>query len=98
MTSDGIFAEVLAYVSGAGPSLRAAAVGLVDRVRSDPATTIVRQTPDLFDRALDMYRRRPDKGYSLIDCMSMLVCRDLAITEVLTHDVHFEQEGFRRLL
>ena len=71
---------------------------LLDNARRDPATTIVRQTPELFDRALDLYRRRPDKGYRLIDCTSMVVCRDLGITDVLTRDAHFEQEGFRRLL
>src|SRR5207248_4169961 len=78
--------------------LSCCAVQLLDNARRDPATTIVRQTPELFDRALDLYRRRPDKGYSLIDCMSMVVCGDLGITDVLTRDAHFEQEGFRRLL
>ncbi len=43
-------------------------------------------------------RNRPDKGYSLTDCMSMIACRDLGITDVLTHDRHFAQEGFAVLL
>jgi predicted nucleic acid-binding protein len=40
---------------------------------------------------------RPDKGYSLTDCISMGTMRREAITEVLTNDRHFEQEGFRAL-
>jgi predicted nucleic acid-binding protein len=41
---------------------------------------------------------RPDKGYSLTDCVSMLVMRQEGITEILTHDIHFTQEGFTKLL
>lgn len=65
---------------------------------ADRTTVVIRQTPDLFDRALALYRRRLDKGYSLTDCMSMVVCGDLGITDVLSHDHHFEQEGFEILL
>jgi predicted nucleic acid-binding protein len=39
-----------------------------------------------------------DKGYSLTDRMSMVVCRQLDIPEVLTHDRHFLQDGFTILL
>jgi predicted nucleic acid-binding protein len=46
---------------------------------------------------LELYRARPDKAYSLTDCMSMLIMRREGITEILTHDRHFEQEGFRSL-
>ena len=40
---------------------------------------------------------RPDKGYSLTDCISMATMRKKGLTEVLTNDRHFEQEGFRAL-
>ena len=46
---------------------------------------------------LDLYRARPDKRYSLTDCISMQTMRKEGITEVLTNDRHFEQEGFRAL-
>ncbi len=35
-----------------------------------------------------------DKGYSLTDCISMQTMKSFSITEVLTHDKHFAQEGF----
>ena len=47
-----------------------------------------------FARALDLYEARPDKEYSLVDCMSMVVMRERGITHVLTNDHHFRQEGF----
>jgi len=40
---------------------------------------------------------RRDKGYSLTDCIPMQTMRQQGLTEVLTHDRHFEQEGFRAL-
>ena len=49
------------------------------------------------DRPLSAVRARPDKRYSLVDCISMQTMRKAALTEVLTNDRHFEQEGFRAL-
>ena len=98
VTTDAIFVEVLASFSNRGQHFRALGLALIDEMRADPSVTIVRQTPELFDAGIELYRERPDKGYSLTDCMSMLVCRQLGIVEVLTHDRHFEQEGFSILL
>ncbi|MFI5386712.1 MAG: nucleic acid-binding protein, partial [Fimbriimonadales bacterium] len=44
------------------------------------------------------YKARPDKEYSLADCISMEAMRQEGITEILTHDNHFTQEGFTKLL
>ncbi len=38
---------------------------------------------------LPAYKARPDKGYSLTDCISMNLMRERDITEILTHDHHF---------
>jgi hypothetical protein len=45
-----------------------------------------------------LYKTRPDKGYSLTDCSSMLLMRERRLSEALTTDRHFEQEGFTALL
>ena len=55
---------------------------------------VVEQSRQSFLRGLDLYRRRPDKGYSLTDCVSMATMRSLGIRDVLTADDHFRQEGF----
>jgi predicted nucleic acid-binding protein len=98
VTSDAIFLEVLAHVSRRGTDLREAALSLIEDVRTDARATIVRMNPELFDAGLELYRRRPDKAYSLVDCMSMVICQEQDIGEVLTHDHHFEQEGLTVLL
>lgn len=61
-------------------------------------TTVLEVTNDLFERGLQLYRDRPDKAYSLCDCISMVVCTELGIADVLTHDHDFEQERFTILL
>ena len=58
---------------------------------------IVPQSHELFLAGLELYRARPDKGYSLTDCISMQTMRHEGLTDVLTNDRHFEQEGFRAL-
>ena len=46
-------------------------------------------------RCTDM---RPDKDWSLTDCISFVVMEEHGITDALTGDHHFEQAGFRALL
>lgn len=64
ITSDAIVMEVLAYMAGLAPDSRNAAVLLVDFLRRYDRVEIVRQTPELFDEAFEMYRSRGDKGYT----------------------------------
>ena len=52
----------------------------------------------LYRAALSLLRSRGDKTYSLCDAVSFVLMYRLGITEALTTDRHFEQEGFVRLL
>lgn len=52
----------------------------------------------LHRAALAFLQRRLDKAYSLCDAVSFILMRSRGITEALTTDSHFEQEGFVRLL
>ena len=58
---------------------------------------MIPQSRESFRAGLQLYRDRPDKGYSPVDCISMQTMRREGLTEVLTNDRHFEQEGFRAL-
>jgi predicted nucleic acid-binding protein len=58
---------------------------------------VIPQSRSSFLAGLDLYSQRPDKGYSLIDCISMQTMRREGLIEALTNDRHFEQEGFRAL-
>ena len=48
--------------------------------------------------ALKLLFARLDKTYSLCDAVSFILMRRHGLTEALTTDRHFEQEGFRRML
>jgi uncharacterized protein len=92
VTHDAVLTELLAYFSGQGANARIEAA----RGARDVAErfTVIPGSRDLFLRALNLYERRPDKEYSLVDCMSMTLMRERGITHVLTNDHHFRQEGF----
>jgi predicted nucleic acid-binding protein len=55
---------------------------------------IVGPEPETFTQGIELYRNRPDKNWSLTDCISFVVMKREGITEALTGDRHFEQAGF----
>lgn len=71
---------------------------LVDRIADWNDVTIRPGSDDLFAAALDLYRRRPDKDWSLTDCTSFVVMEREGLRDALTADHHFEQAGFVALL
>ncbi|HEX7150091.1 MAG TPA: PIN domain-containing protein [Thermoanaerobaculia bacterium] len=94
-THDGVLSEFLTHVADEGPRVRARAVEVVRRMLAE--RRVVASDRSLFLRALDLYSRRDDKQYSLVDCMSMTVMRERGVDQVLTNDHHFRQEGFALL-
>ena len=53
-----------------------------------------RVIPPSFLDALAFYESRLDKQYSLTDCVDMQAMRREGLTDVLSNDHHFTQEGF----
>jgi predicted nucleic acid-binding protein len=95
-TTEEILVEVLTFFA-ADTWLRNRAVETVREILSDPAVHIIPQSHESFLSGFDLYATRPDKGYSLTDCISMQTMRREGLTQALTNDRHFEQEGFRAL-
>ena len=77
---------------------RASFVRLFDDLTKDRNSRIVPATDRLFRQGLALYRERLDKDWSLTDCISFAVMRDLRLSQALTGDHHFEQAGFVALL
>ena len=98
VTTDSVLCETLNYFSGYGREARQEVSAFALDILADSSFQVVEQTRDEFLQGLELYESRLDKGYSLTDCISMNVCRKLGITKVLTHDHHFQQEGFEILL
>jgi len=97
VTSEMVLTELLNALSGRGGYLRDAALDIVDKLHQDSSVEIIPQTSQLFAEALLFYRQRRDKSYSLTDCASMLIMRQQNLSDVLTFDRHFQQEGFNAL-
>lgn len=98
VTTESVLTEVLTFFSEYGPQLRLRTAEIIQMVLSDPRTEVIPITHEIFIDGLELYKKRPDKKYSLTDCISMNICREREITDVLSHDHHFTQEGLTVLM
>jgi predicted nucleic acid-binding protein len=96
VTTDWVVIEIADALSS--PAQRGAFLALWEEIRDHPAIEVIPADRTLLLQGLSLYARRPDKGWSLTDCISFVVMTDRGLTEALTGDHHFEQAGFRALL
>ncbi len=68
------------------------------RLLNEPAVEVIWVDRLQHATALALLQARLDKTYSLCDAVSFLLMRQRGLTDALTTDKHFEQEGFVRLL
>src|SRR5438128_2122979 len=78
----------------ASPANRPSFLTTLDALKTEPNITVVGCHDELLEAGIDLYRRRPDKNWSLTDCISFVVMSREGLTEALTGDKHFEQAGF----
>jgi uncharacterized protein len=65
------------------------------RAHADAHVEVVPLQPELVDAAIELYRARTDKDWSLTDCFSFVVMERRRLSEALTTDRHFEQANMR---
>ena len=82
----------------AGVEDREAFLHFYDALRKEPDVEIFEADKALFEGGLALFRDRPDKEWSLTDCISFVVMKREGLTEALTGDHHFEQAGFKAML
>ena len=82
----------------ADPLDRQTFIRLHAALTTDPDVTVVPPDAALFAEGLALYSDRPDKEWSLTDCISFVVMQRHGLTEALTGDHHFDQAGFKALL
>ena len=98
VTTDEMLTEFLTALSGRGVYYRRQAARAVLAIMEDPSVRVIEQSRGTFLAGLARYEQRLDKGYSLQDCIAMNVMEAEGITQVLTSDHNFEQEGFTILM
>jgi len=97
VTTDEVLTEFLAALRS-GQYMRRQAAKMVRLILENPNVKVIPQTRESFLKGVAFYEDRNDKEYSLIDCISMNVMSAESLVEVLTHDHHFEQEGYTVLI
>jgi len=96
-THNYVLAELIALCGVRGINRRVT-LEFVGELMNAPDLVVGWVDEGLHRSALELLRQRPDKSYSLCDAVSFLLMRRRGITDALTTDRHFEQEGFVRLL
>ncbi len=98
LTTDEVLVEVLTAFSNMGIAGRRLAAELVREVLETSKVRVIPQSRQSFLNGLARYENRSDKSYSIQDCIAMNVMEAEGITQVLTSDHNFEQEGFTILM
>ncbi len=73
-------------------------IPLIRQFNADRRSRIIPPDTKLFEQGLALYGKRPDKEWSLTDCISFTVMKREGLIDALTGDHHFEQAGFNALL
>lgn len=97
LTHNYVVAELVALCNVRGFD-RQGTLDFVTELIQNPCIAFVWVEEHDHRAAVDLLRARRDKEYSLCDAVSFLLMRRHNLTEALTTDHHFEQEGFIRLL
>jgi predicted nucleic acid-binding protein len=98
VTTDEVIIEFLTAMAKGGDWMRTTAARVVRAILVDPDVRVIPQSRASFLNGLTLFENRPDKSYSLTDCISMNVMKAEGIIDVLSNDHHFNQEGFQVLI
>ena len=96
VTTEFVLVEMMNMLST--PPRRSKAHAVLGSIRSNAGIQIVPASEVWFRRGVALHERRSDQSWSLTDCISFEVMREMHVEEALTFDRHFEQAGFRALL
>lgn len=96
VTTTWVLVEVADALSS--PRYRRLVHRFLQEARDGRKTRLITADNEWYERGLDLYGARPDKEWSLTDCISFAVMSEFGLSDALTGDHHFEQAGFQILL
>jgi len=80
------------------PPARSLAIHMVEQLRRSRRMKILPVSTEDWQKGYDLYQSRPDKAWSLVDCISIRVCQEYAIHDIFTSDQNFVQAGYMILM
>lgn len=95
VTTSYVFDEVVTFFNSRGRHGKAVELG--HRLLDSPSIRFLQVDVELFEAGWRLFQGRPDKKFSLTDCISFVVMEREGLREALTFDDHFDQAGYRRL-
>ncbi|RME37192.1 MAG: VapC toxin family PIN domain ribonuclease [Thermoflexia bacterium] len=98
ITTNYVVAEPVALMISPLRIPRPTVIAFVESLRASPYVEVVHADRLTDEQVWELFKSRPDKEWSWVDCASFVVMRQRGILEALTTDRHFEQAGFVRLL
>lgn len=98
VTSNYVMAEFVALLQSPLRVPRSRLFTIIDTIKTTSYLDIIHIDAATDTAAWNLCKSRPDKNWSLVDCTSFVIMRQLNIQTALTSDRHFEQAGFTRLL
>jgi predicted nucleic acid-binding protein len=93
VTTEWVLVELVDALSA--PEARAKVVAFVQAVRAAPLFDVVGYVPNVYQAGSHLFANRPDKAWSLTDCISFGVMSERGLSDALTADHDFEHAGFR---
>ena len=93
VTTSYVFDETVTFFNSRDQHAKAVDIG--HRLRTSDLVDLVHITEPLFAQGWHRLQERPDKRYSLTDCISFVVMEKRGLTTALALDHHFKQAGFR---
>lgn len=80
------------------PAVRRVFIEIIHMIDASEYWEYVIVDKRIMDAAQDLFARRMDKAWSLVDCIGMNVARSVGADQIFTTDKHFMQAGFEILL
>lgn len=95
VTTSYVLDEVVTFLNSRRQHSKAIRIG--DNLQTASNIQLIHVDENLFRDGWDYFRQHADKGFSLTDCISFVVMKQLGVTAALTFDRHFAQAGFSKL-
>ena len=92
VTTSFVFDEIVTFFNSRNRHAKAVEIG--HRLRVSRKVELIQVGAALFEDGWRRFEERPDKRYSLTDCISFVVMEQRGLESALAFDRHFTQAGF----
>jgi predicted nucleic acid-binding protein len=75
----------------------ASASSFIDKISKSKSLRVFWINEDLFEKALNVFRKSDRKSWSFTDCTSFALMRELSVSEAFSFDNHFREAGLQAL-